>query len=117
MFAKKGQCVVPASATTEENLMELVLEAGAEDIRQEGENFEISCAPEDFAGLQQTLEQAELDTVESGIIMEPQNVVHLDGKKADQCLKLLEMLEDHDDVQDVYANLEIDDETVASGAG
>ena len=116
MFEKKGQCGVPASTTTEDDLMELVLEAGAEDIRHEGENFEISCSPEEFPGLQQALERAGLETVESGIIMEPKNVIHLDGKKAEQCLKLLERLEDHDDVQDVYANLEIDDETVASGA-
>jgi YebC/PmpR family DNA-binding regulatory protein len=116
MFEKKGQCIVPASATTEDDLMELVLEAGAEDIRQEGDSFEISCSPEEFPALQQALQQAGLEMIESGVIMEPQNVVHLDGKKADQCLKLLEMLEDHDDVQDVYANLEIDDETVASSA-
>jgi YebC/PmpR family DNA-binding regulatory protein len=115
MFEKKGQCIVPCSATTEDGLMELVLEAGADDIRQEGERFEVSCSPEELPGLQQALEQASIELIESGIIMEPKNLVHLEGKKADQCLKLLNALEDHDDVQGVYANLEIDDETVGTG--
>jgi YebC/PmpR family DNA-binding regulatory protein len=114
MFEKKGRLVVPRDAISEDDLMELVLECGGEDIQQEGDQFEVSSSPEAFHTLQQALEKAEIKTVEAGIIMEPSNVVHLDGKKAEQCLKLLEMLEDHDDVQDAYANLEIDEETVGT---
>jgi YebC/PmpR family DNA-binding regulatory protein len=112
MFEKKGQCIVPCAAASEDVLMELVLEAGAEDIRQEGDTFEVYSSPEAFHALHQKLEQAEIETVEAGIIMEPSNVVHVDGKKAERCLKLLELLEDHDDVQDVYANLEMDEDAV-----
>jgi YebC/PmpR family DNA-binding regulatory protein len=117
MFEKKGQCIVPCSATSEDALMELALEAGADDIRQEGDRFEIWSPPEAFHALRQALERAEIETIEAGIIMEPSNVVHLEGKKAEQCLKLLELLEDHDDVQDVYANLEIDEESIGAGSG
>jgi len=117
MFEKKGQFVVPCAVTSEDALMELVLEAGAEDIQQEGDQFEVYSSPEAFHALQKALEQAEIETVEAGFIMEPSSVVHLEGKKAEQCLKLLEMLEDHDDVQDVYANLEIDEDSVGDGSG
>jgi YebC/PmpR family DNA-binding regulatory protein len=117
MFEKKGQFAVPCAATSEDALMELVLEAGAEDIQREDDRFEVYCPPEAFHALQQVLEKAELATVEAGMTMEPSTVVHLEGKKAEQCLKLLEMFEDHDDVQDVYANLEIDEDTVGDGSG
>ena len=99
-----------------DRLAELVLEAGGDDLQQEGEQFEIHCPPETFSTVQQMLEGAQIEVHESSIVMEPQNVVHLDGKKAEQCLRLLEILEDHDDVQNVYANLEVDDEFVDSGA-
>jgi YebC/PmpR family DNA-binding regulatory protein len=117
MFEKKGQFLVPCDATSEDDLMELVLENGGDDIQQEGDQFEVSSSPEAFHGLQQALEKAEVKTVEAGIVMEPSNIVHLEGKKAEQCLKLLEMLEDHDDVQNVYANLEIDEDEVGDGSG
>jgi YebC/PmpR family DNA-binding regulatory protein len=110
MFEKKGQFVVPRSAASEEKLLELVLEGGGDDLRQEGDQFEITCSPEAFSTLEQILEEAGIATVEAAVVMEPQNVVHLEGGKAEQCLKLLELLEDHDDVQNVYANLEVDDE-------
>jgi YebC/PmpR family DNA-binding regulatory protein len=116
MFEKKGHFLVPCSAASEEQLMELVLEAGGDDLRQEGDQFEIHCPPEAFSAVQQMLDDAQIEAHESSIVMEPQNVVHLDGKKADQCLRLLEFLEDHDDVQNVYANLEVDDEIVGSSS-
>jgi YebC/PmpR family DNA-binding regulatory protein len=114
MFDKKGQLLVPLSATDEDTLMELVLEAGADDLRQEDDQFEVHTSAEGFPAVREALGQAGIEPSEASIVMEPSTVVHLDGKKAEQCLRLLEILEDHDDVQNVYANLEVDDELVDS---
>jgi len=109
MFEKKGQILVPTSAAGEEQLMEVVLEAGADDLAQEDDEFVVTTASEAFNAVQQAIEQAEIQIGEASIVMEPQNTVELEGKKADQCLKLLEALEDHDDVQQVFANLVVAD--------
>jgi YebC/PmpR family DNA-binding regulatory protein len=116
MFEKKGQFFIPCSAADEERLMELVLEGGGDDLSQDEDQFEVQTSAEAFAKVQQLLEEAQIQPSEAAIVMEPQNVVHLDGKKAEQCLRLLELLEDHEDSQNVYANLEVDDEMVGSGA-
>jgi YebC/PmpR family DNA-binding regulatory protein len=116
MFDKRGLIAVPAAATTEEQLMELALEAGADDLASNDDRFEIICSPDAFHAVQQALESAGIEPVEAAIIMEPQNTVELEGKQAEQCLKLLDVLEDHDDVQNVYANLEVDDEAVGTQA-
>jgi len=110
MFEKKGFLSVPCSAINEEKLMDLVLEAGADDLQQNEDNFEIYTSAEAFLAVQQALETAEITPGEAAIVMEPQNTVEVESKKAEQCLKLLEAFEDHDDVQNVYANLEFDDE-------
>jgi len=114
MFEKKGQILVPASATDEDTLMELVLEAGADDLGQEDDQFEVRTSAEHFPVVRDQLQRAGVEMSQASIVMEPSNVVHLDGKKAEQCLRLLDMLEDHDDVQNVYANLEVDDTFVGS---
>jgi len=114
MFEKKGQFVVPLSVTDEDTLMELVLEAGADDLRQEDDRFEVQTSPEGFSAVREALGQAGIEPSEAAIVLEPSTVVHLEGKKAEQCLRLLEILEDHDDVQNVYANLEVDDDFVGS---
>ena len=116
MFAKRGFIAVPLTAATEERLMELVLDAGADDLRQTDERFEVSCTPEAFHDVRAALETASIAPLEASIVMEPQNTIELDAKKAEQCLRLLEALEEHDDVQNVFANLEVDDETVGSRA-
>jgi len=116
MFEKRGFIAVPASASSEEQLMELALEAGAEDLSSSDDRFEIICSPEAFHAVQQAVEAAGIEPVEASIVMEPQNTVELGGKKAEQCLKLLDLLEDHVDVQNVYANLEVDDESVGTQA-
>jgi YebC/PmpR family DNA-binding regulatory protein len=109
MFEKKGRITVPCSAVGEDRLMELALEAGADDLQQQDDHFEIYSSPESFHGLQQTLETAEIAVEQAGVVREPNNTVRLDGKKAEQCLRLLEALADQDDVQSVYANLEVDE--------
>jgi YebC/PmpR family DNA-binding regulatory protein len=117
MFEKRGRITIPASAIGEDQLMELVLEAGADDLRQEDDRFEIVTSPEAFHGVEHALESAGLTTSESSIVMEPQTTVHLEGKKAAQCLRLLELIEEHDDVQNVYANLEVDDQALQADSG
>ena len=109
MFEKKGQFTISSSVVDEDRLMEIVLEAGADDLGRDGDNFEIACSPGAFNGIREALEKASVAIVSSGVVMAPQNVVHLDGKKAHQCVKLLEAIEDQDDVQHVYANLEFDE--------
>ena len=96
--------------------MEIALEAGADDLQRDGESFEIYSSPEAFSTIQRALETHGVNALEAAIAMRPQNVVHLEGKKAQQCLKLLEVLEEHDDVQHVYANLEVDEADVEAEA-
>ena len=96
--------------------MELALEAGADDLEERRGLRDLQ--PSDaFHAVQQALEKAEIAVAEAGLVREPQNTVELDGKKAEQCLKLLEILEDHDDAQNVYANLEIEDGRLESSDG
>jgi len=114
MFEKKGHFSVPASARGEDELMELVLEAGAEDMTQEDDSFEIYTAPEHFDAVQQALEQADVTTSSAALIMQSQNTIKLEGKKAEQCIRLLDLLDEHDDTQNVYDNLEFDGELEGS---
>jgi YebC/PmpR family DNA-binding regulatory protein len=116
MFDKKGYFSVARDAVAEDRLMELVLEAGADDLEPGEGAYEIYTSAEGFPAVQVALERAGLTPDESRIVMEPQNTVLLEGRKAEQCLRLLEALQDHDDVQNVYANLEVADEGSASGA-
>jgi YebC/PmpR family DNA-binding regulatory protein len=116
MFAKKGTFGIPITASSEDRLMEVILEAGADDLRREDDRFSVTCAPEVFHAVQEALGAAGISAGEAAIVMEPSNTVELEGKRAEQCLKLLEVLEEHDDVQNVYANLEVKDETVGSEA-
>jgi YebC/PmpR family DNA-binding regulatory protein len=116
MFEKKGWFVVPAAGTSEERLLEILLEAGADDLSQNGEQFEISTAPDVFQAVQRALEQAGVTPSESSLVLQPKNTVELETKKAEQCLRLLEALDEHEDVQNVWANLAVSDAAVGSGA-
>ena len=117
MFEKKGLLIVPASATTEEKLMETVLDAGADDLAQlDDGDFQVSTPPEAFFAVRDALEKAEIATTSAEVVMEPSNTIHLDGKKAAQCLKLLGALEDNDDVQSVSANLDFDESEIGAEA-
>lgn len=111
MFDKKGQMVIEKGAIDEDDLMDLALEAGAEDVLSEEDSFQVICAPEDFALVSEALRAKGLNFVEAAITMIPQNVVEVnDAKTATQLMKLLEILEDNDDVQQVHANFDIPDE-------
>ncbi len=109
LFDKKGQLLF--QNVEEDTLMEAALEAGAEDIIADGQGFEVVTAPEDFDSVRDALAAAGFDApVDAGVIMKPQNTVSLDEKQAASMLKLLEMLEDNDDVQKVHANFDIADD-------
>lgn len=116
MFEKRGHFVIPATLVTEDKLMDLVLEAGGEDLSGDGENFEVFTSPATYPTVREALETRGIAASEAALVMEPKTTVHLDGKKAQQCLKLLEVIEEHDDVQHVYANLEFDDADLEAAA-
>lgn len=113
MFDKKGYFSIARGAVEEETLMELVLEAGGEDLQSAEDGFEVYTAADSFGAVESALESSSIECLEARLVMEPQNTVELDGKKAESCLKLLEALQDHDDVQNVYANLDVTDEEAA----
>jgi YebC/PmpR family DNA-binding regulatory protein len=111
MFEKKGLIQVDKSLITEEKLMDMALEAGAEDVVEEETEYQVLTAPEDFDTVRTALEEAGLTFLEATITRIPKNTVEVtDEKNARSLMKLLENLEDHDDVQNVNANFDIDDE-------
>ncbi|MCI0528285.1 MAG: YebC/PmpR family DNA-binding transcriptional regulator [Nitrospira sp.] len=112
VFNKRGYIVVEKIHADEEKLMGLVLEAGAEDLRTDEKNFEVITSPDDFEKVKKALENNKIPFALAEVTMVPQNYVKLDGKDAEQMLKLMEALEDHDDVQKVHANFDIPDEVI-----
>jgi len=115
MFDKKGIIVVDKETISEEELMEIALEAGAEDVVEEDSTFQVVTAPEDFNEVVENLDKAELKYDEASVSMVPQNMAEVtEEKTARSLLKLLENLEDHDDVQKVHANFDIPDELMES---
>jgi YebC/PmpR family DNA-binding regulatory protein len=115
MFKKKGYIAIERRAVDEEKLMEKALEAGAEDVREDETTFEVITAPEDFETVKTAIDELQAPYISSEITMLPQNTTGLAGKEADQMVKLMDMLEDCDDVQKVYTNADIPEELV-SGA-
>ncbi len=112
MFDKKGYLVVEKSAVDEDTLMETALEAGAEDVREDGANFEVISAPEDFEAVKEAIEQANIPSLTAEVTMLPQNTTTLGGNDAEKMIRLMDALEDCDDVQKVYTNADIPDEVM-----
>ncbi|TYT73442.1 YebC/PmpR family DNA-binding transcriptional regulator [Desulfobotulus mexicanus] len=112
MFDKKGFLVVEKGAVDEDALMEAALEAGAEDVREEEECFEIITEPQDFDAVRDALETAGFAFTMAEVSMIPQTMTSLEGKDAQQMVKLMEMLEDNDDVQKVHTNADIPEDLV-----
>jgi YebC/PmpR family DNA-binding regulatory protein len=110
MFERKSQIFLPGEESNEDQLMAIVLDAGADDLRNDGEQWEILSAPEAHYAVLKALEGAGLHPGEASIAMVPKNIVKLVGKSASNMMRLSEALEEHDDVQNVYSNFEIDDE-------
>jgi YebC/PmpR family DNA-binding regulatory protein len=109
IFAKKGSILIDKKMVEEDKLMEVALDAGAEDIREEENEFEVITSPGAFEAVRKALENAEIKYLEANVGMIPQNTIKLDGDKAASMLKLMEKMEDNDDVQNVYANFDIPD--------
>src|ERR1043166_6108411 len=114
MFDKKGYIVVDKSAKSEEELFELAIEAGAEDIRDDDENWEIITSPDAFDGVLAAMKGAGIEPQVAEVERVPQNYIRLEGGDARQMLKLMEALEDHDDVQKVSANFDISEADMAA---
>jgi YebC/PmpR family DNA-binding regulatory protein len=109
MFDKKGVIVVEAGKANEDELMELVLEAGADDLTQEDGQFEITTSVANFEAVRKAIEDKGIPVELAEVSLIPQTTVRLEGKAATQMLKLMDALEEHDDVQKVSANFDIDD--------
>jgi len=114
MFDKKGYIVVSKSAKPEEELFDIAIEAGADDLRDDEDNFEIITSPENFEAVSNALKAAGIEPQVAEVEMVPQNYIRLEGSDARQMLKLMEALEDHDDVQKVSANFDISEADMAA---
>src|SRR5579875_3586207 len=108
MFERKSQIIVDGANATEDQLMNIALEAGADDIRDQDGSWEILAAPEAHEQVVQALEKAKIPTESAEIAMVPKNTIKLEGKNVAAMMKLYDALEEHDDVQNVYGNYEID---------
>ncbi len=113
MFEKKGYVSLDKDAVDEDTLYEIALGQGAEDITDQGDTYEILTEPDVLNSLRETLETKGIKYNTAEISMIPKTTVRVAGKSAQQALKLLELLEDHDDIQSVYSNFDIDDEEMA----
>ncbi len=110
MFDRKSQILIEKEKATEDQLMEFALEAGADDVKDEGDSWVILSAPESHHVVIEALEKAGIPTVSAEIAMVPKNLVAVDPKHAGSIMKLMEVFEDHDDVQNVYTNADFGDE-------
>ena len=110
MFDKKGYLVIEKGATDEDLLMELALEAGAEDVRDDGDNFEVICDPEIFEDVKSAIDGKEIPCVAAEVTMVPQNLTPVEGDTAQKLIRLIDALEDCDDVQQVYNNADLPDD-------
>jgi YebC/PmpR family DNA-binding regulatory protein len=109
MFERKSQIFVPGDKATEDQLMNVVLDAGGEDLRSDGERWEILSAPEAHEAVLKALEGNGLPSEDASVAWVPKNLVKLEGKNAAGMLRLSDALEEHDDVQNVYSNFDIDE--------
>ena len=107
IFSKRGLFAVPAVQADEDKLTEIGIEAGVDDITLDGEIYELKCAPTAFSSVRQALADAEITPETAELSMEPSSTVTVAGSDAEKLMKLLEELEEHDDVQNVYGNYEI----------
>jgi len=117
MFHKKGDIVVPKAAAKEDDLMNVILEAGGEDLKDDGENWEVITEPSAYEEVLGAVKKAGITPASSSVAMIPQNYIKLEGQQAAQMIRLVEALEDHDDVQNVHANFDIDQKVLEEVAG
>src|ERR1700686_760829 len=117
MFHKKGQIVVPKPAAKEDDLMSIVLESGGDDLNDDGDNWEILTAPSAFETVLEAVKKAGIEPASSRVAMIPQNYIKLEGQAANTMIRLMEALEDQDDVQNVHSNFDIDQKLLEEVAG
>jgi YebC/PmpR family DNA-binding regulatory protein len=111
-FHRKGDIVIPKDAADEEKLMTIVLDAGAEDLKDDGSSWEVVTPPEAFDAVREALDKAGIKPASAEVGMLPQNYIKLTGAEAQKMLHLVEALEEHDDVQQVFANFDIDEKEI-----
>jgi len=115
MFTKKGVIVVAKDAVSEDKLTEVVLDAGAEDLSDEGDNWEVLCEPKEFEAVTNALKAAKITPEHAEVTMISSTYTKLEGAPANQMMRLLETLEDLDDAQNVYSNFDMAGQEVAAG--
>ena len=112
MFTKKGYIVVEKAKADEEKLMSAVLDAGADDFLDDDDNWEVFSTPESFQAVKEAVKQLGVEPASAEVSMIPQNYIKLEGKPAQQMLKLMDALDDHDDVQHVWSNFDIEEKEI-----
>jgi YebC/PmpR family DNA-binding regulatory protein len=113
MFTKKGVIVIAKDAASEEKITEVVLDAGAEDLADEGDNWEVLCAPADYEAVTNALKAANIKPEHAEVTLIASTYTKLEGSQANAMMRLLEVLEDLDDAQNVYSNFDMDEAPVA----
>ena len=114
LFDRKGLFLISKEKADEEKLMDVAMEAGADDIATVDDGFEITCDPNTYTAISEALEAAEIECITKSVTRIPQNSIDLDESNAAQVLKFIDALEDHDDVQNVSANFNISDEVISA---
>src|SRR5437660_12628671 len=117
MFHKKGDIIIPKTSAKEDDLMNIILESGADDLRDDGENWEVLTEPHSFEAVLEAVKKAGLQPVSASVAMIPQNYIKIEGQQATQMIRLVEALEEHDDVQNVHSNVDIDQQLLEEVAG
>jgi transcriptional/translational regulatory protein YebC/TACO1 len=116
MFERKGLLVIEGKAADEDKLMEIALEAGADDFKSSGPHFEIICDPAHFNKVQEALAKHNVATTTAEITQLPKTPREVDGETGKKVLKLMDALDDHDDVQNVYSDMHVTEELMAAAA-
>ncbi len=117
LFHKKGDIIIPKTAAKEDDLMNIVLEAGGEDLNDDGDNWEITTDPSAYEGVLEAVKAAGITPASASVSFIPQNYIKLEGQAANTMIRLMEALEEHDDVQNVHANFDIDQKLLEEVAG
>jgi YebC/PmpR family DNA-binding regulatory protein len=117
MFHKKGQIIIPKSAAKEDDLMSIVLDVGAEDLVDDGDNWEVLSDTSAYEAVLEAVKKAGIEPTSSSVTMIPQNYIKVEGSAATTMIRLMEAFEEHDDVQNVHANFDIDQKLLEEVAG
>jgi YebC/PmpR family DNA-binding regulatory protein len=112
LFAKRGQIIIEKSKADEETLMAAALDAGADDMQEDGDSWEILTAPDGFGPVREAIRKLQIEPVSAAVAMVPQSYVKLVGRDAQSMLKLMDALEDHDDVQHVWSNFDVEEKEI-----